>query len=207
LPSFNHHFYTLWDRNSRLVPDSSLGKNLARPHLLFENRLIRSRNLLNISKKGSEIRKISQYLFLGLPSFNHHFYTLWDRNSRLVPDSSLGKNLARPHLFFENRLIRSRKLLNISKKGSEIRKISQYPFLGLPSFNHHFYTLWDRNLWMVPNSRLEKNLSRPHLFFYNWLVWSRNLLYICKKDQNWRNLEKNVSKIVFLQPPFLQPLS
>ena len=60
--------------------------------------------------------------------------------------------------------------------------ISQQPLLGLPSFNHHFYTL-AINSRLVPNPRGKKYLSRPHLFFYNRRIRSQNLLQISRKGQ------------------------
>ena len=48
---------------------------------------------------------ISQQPYPRLPYFNHHSYTLWAINLRLVPNWSWGKYLYEPHVSFENQTI------------------------------------------------------------------------------------------------------
>ena len=101
LSSFKHHFYTFWARNSWLVPDSSWGNNLFRPHIFFWK--IDWLEVIIYCKLAKRVQnaKVSQQPFLGLSSFKHHFYTFWSRNSRLVPDSSWGKNCSKPHIYLK----------------------------------------------------------------------------------------------------------
>ena len=85
----------------------------------------------------------------------------------------------------------------------ENTRISQQSFLTLPSQNHHFYTLWAKNLWLFPDSSRGKLHSR-HLLFYNQLIGSQNLLHISKKGQK---CTISISRFAFFQPSFLHPLS
>ena len=59
------------------------------PDLIYfsENRLIRSRNVLHMRKKGQLCKNLTTTIS-ALHSYEHHFYTLRARNSRLVSDSS-----------------------------------------------------------------------------------------------------------------------
>ena len=86
-------------------------------------------------------------------------------------------------------------------------RISQPPFLRLPSYHHNFQMLWAKNLGLVPNSRSWKCLPRPYLLSHYWLIRSRNIFQIIKKAQKWQNLITTICKIAFVPPPFPDALS
>ena len=67
--------------------------------------------------------RISQPPFLRFPSYHRHFQTLW-ANSGLVPNSRSGKCLSRPHLLCHNWAIRSRNLLQMSRKGNKCQNLT-----------------------------------------------------------------------------------
>ena len=132
------------------------------------------------------------------------------RNSGLVPNSGSEKCLSRPHLLCHNRAIRSRNLLQMSRKGNKcqnlttaIAKIAFLPLLLTPIISRNPFS---RIPEMVSNSRLGICLSRPHLFCHNRPVRSQNILQMSRGNKC-QNLTTTISKIAFLPPPFPDVLS
>ena len=81
---------------------------------------------------------MSGQLFLEMASLNHHFYTFRARNLWLVPDSSWGKYLSRPHILLDNQHIRICNILQISKKGQNCKNVTT-TISRIVFFQHHFY--------------------------------------------------------------------
>ena len=123
LHCYEHHFYTLWGRNSQLVPNSRGEKYFYKPHLVFENRLIRSWKLLHMSKKGQLCKNpttISLITLLWTP-FLHPSSKKTCGWSQIQKEKNI---FLRPHLFFENRLIRRWNLLHMSIKGQLCKNLT-----------------------------------------------------------------------------------